>query len=518
MSKEGSTDDLFNKFVSGVPDEKVLDEMFTLRETKHADDAVDYEDIDELADDDLPMDSVPEGMFDGDAKEARLQEEANDEFDGFFDNDEDHNNIFNNLNEPNQLEEDGLDMGGIFEEDHEDRKRKLDSPDLKILKKQKLSRIVKKLEANLLAKKISYFFPNFKKDKPYNNYLLTIPNPLYYSSQRPPIAFKKRIKPLIPSKLSLDVEPDQRKEFKSRNFKKFKSGILDITPNDLDFIKELSATSKSFLKQIPFLSLDGINNDKFAEFDKNLVLSTTDWDDDAIINSKKKDKVTDNLIDYDYDDENIFSGQISSDKFNLDMNDPNLLFVPEKKNKTSKAFTPKDQNLLQLKFNISNDKQYEILKNNYNTKVRSQLSNLNIEHSIPALRLQTPYYKVRLNKNSSRAFHRPKFNVRSGAVITFSKLKLRKKKKDRNRSPQEIFAQTGDLTTADTGMIIGMEYAEEYPYILSNFGMGSKLINYYRKEKEDDNSRPKAPVGETHVLGVEDRSPFWNYGYVAKDQ
>ena len=45
--------------------------------------------------------------------------------------------------------------------------------------------------------------------------------------------------------------------------------------------------------------------------------------------------------------------------------------------------------------------------------------------------------------------------------------------------------------------------------------MGSKLINYYRKERPNDTSRPKAQIGETHILGVEDRSPFWNFGEVA---
>ncbi|CAL1192462.1 unnamed protein product [Candida parapsilosis] len=77
-----------------------------------------------------------------------------------------------------------------------------------------------------------------------------------------------------------------------------------------------------------------------------------------------------------------------------------------------------------------------------------------------------------------------------------------------------MFVKTTDLTVADTANIITMEYTEQYPPIVSNFGMGSKLINYYRKRSPDDTSRPKAQFGETHVLGVEDRSPFWNFGEV----
>ena len=161
---------------------------------------------------------------------------------------------------------------------------------------------------------------------------------------------------------------------------------------------------------------------------------------------------------------------------------------------------PSTDKLLELKFNISNDQEYELLRKNYNTKQRSQLSNLNIEHSVPALRLQTPYYKVKLSTDETRSFHRPVFNVRPGTLVSFSKLKLRKRKRQ-----GEIFAtdfsKTSDLTVADTGNIIALEYSEQYPPILSNFGMGSKLINYYRKERPNDTSRPKAQIGETHILG-----------------
>lgn len=337
-------------------------------------------------------------------------------------------------------------------------------------------------------------------------------------------------------KLSMEVEPDQKKAFKSKrgviNDASQKKGIVQITQADLDLIEDLERNGDTSVKVkvLPFISSDGIEYDKFAEFSKDLVLASTDWDDDAIIDAGDKDKMakpsrpgisTDKFVDddIDYDDENIFNGQVAPDKFELNMNDPNLLFVPDKKKTDtakSRAVIPTDKKQLQLKFNVSNDKQYEILRNNYNTKVRSQLSNLTIEHSVPALRLQTPYYKIRLSKEEARAYHRAKFQVRQGSLICFSKPKVRKKKKDKGKTQTEIFSKTSDLTAADTAPLIAMEYCEEYPNILSNFGMSSKVINYYRKEKEDDNLRPKAPIGETHVLGVEDRSPFWNFGHVAK--
>ena len=50
--------------------------------------------------------------------------------------------------------------------------------------------------------------------------------------------------------------------------------------------------------------------------------------------------------------------------------------------------------------------------------------------------------------------------------------------------------------------------------MMSNFGMGNRLINYYRKRDADDQERPKREIGETHVLMTQDKSPFANFGHV----
>ena len=41
----------------------------------------------------------------------------------------------------------------------------------------------------------------------------------------------------------------------------------------------------SFIKEIDYVKRDWTNCDKFDHYSKDLVLSTTDWDDDAIINA-----------------------------------------------------------------------------------------------------------------------------------------------------------------------------------------------------------------------------------------
>ena len=77
-----------------------------------------------------------------------------------------------------------------------------------------------------------------------------------------------------------------------------------------------------------------------------------------------------------------------------------------------------------------------------------------------------------------------------------------------------MLATTKDLSLMDNCNFILLEYSEEYPFVMSNFGMGSRLINYYRRKGPDDEARPKCEIGETQVLMSQDRSPFWNFGTV----
>jgi hypothetical protein len=102
----------------------------------------------------------------------------------------------------------------------------------------------------------------------------------------------------------------------------------------------------------------------------------------------------------------------------------------------------------------------------------------------------------------------------TGHEIRFDRIKTRKKKTYRGKDIQEIFATTKDISLSDGATFVLLEYSEEYPTVLSNFGMGSRLINYYRRKNPEDDSRPKYEVGETHVLTPQDRSPFWNFGTV----
>lgn len=379
---------------------------------------------------------------------------------------------------------------------------------------------------------LKVFFPSFKKGEILDFQELFPIVPLDFSYQRPPPVTK----PLLPKSIHFEVAYDQAEEFKMSakqrkeqiklNGKKAINSLPDvkvvkIEKSDIPKPADDKPQAKRYFKPI--------------EYDTDLVISTAEWNDDHIFEAseninilppKKRLKIENSVLDAWIDDDDmIFEGNLDLELINLklDMNDPNLIFmdrskslVPKSKHINSNAKIPTTQKQLELKYNVSNDKEYEILKTHYQAKVRATIGTLNIEHAPPALRLQSPFFKVVPTAKENRTYHRPKFGVKTNVKIHFSKPKTRKKKKDKGKEVSELFSNSNDLTLGDTAPFFLTEYSEEIPLSLNKFGMGSKIINYYRKRSEDDNTRPKLSVGETHILGVQDRSPFWNFGFVEK--
>jgi len=210
----------------------------------------------------------------------------------------------------------------------------------------------------------------------------------------------------------------------------------------------------------------------------------------------------------------------------LDLNDPHLLVDVQQPNLEDRRLrlganfkrggSGNLSKSLAQRFNISNDEAYDALKENHQNKVRALIGNITVEHSMPALKLQWPYYRVKLYTREARSYHRPslKFGKFINHVIYFSKPAQRKRKHMKGLSTQDIFKEAKDLSLADNSNAMLLEYSEEYPTVLSNFGMGNRIINYYRRKDADDASRPKNEIGETSVLMPEDRSPFAQFGTV----
>ncbi|KAI9834937.1 MAG: hypothetical protein M1819_002660 [Sarea resinae] len=214
----------------------------------------------------------------------------------------------------------------------------------------------------------------------------------------------------------------------------------------------------------------------------------------------------------------------------LDLNDPHLLIEileptsPIKKprrlggsfRRGANGALTKD---LTQRYNVSNDEAYDLLKENHQSRVRSTLGNLTVEHSLPAVRLQWPYYKVKLEVREARSFHRPLMSFQTmGSPVVFSFPRHRKRKHLKGKDAQSVFQTTKDLSLGDNSSVLLLEYSEEYPTMMSNFGMGSRLINYYRRKNLEEHGRPKIDIGETAVLLPQDKSPFSIFGNIEPGQ
>lgn len=209
----------------------------------------------------------------------------------------------------------------------------------------------------------------------------------------------------------------------------------------------------------------------------------------------------------------------------IDMNDPNILVeelrpdaaVHKPRHNVPRTREEVDVNLtrrLTQRYNISNDQAYDMLKQNHQNKIRSTLGNVTLEHALPALRLQWPYYKTELAKAEARSFHRPAMAFRPGQTSWFKNPAHVKRKHQKNKDAKTLYESTKSLSLADNSNVLLVEYSEEVPMVLSNFGMCNRFINYYRRKNPDDPTRPKAEIGETAVLLPQDKSPFSIFGHV----
>ncbi len=119
-----------------------------------------------------------------------------------------------------------------------------------------------------------------------------------------------------------------------------------------------------------------------------------------------------------------------------------------------------------------------------------------------------------MHKHQARSFHRPQIEFLQNENVAFDKTKFVKKKHLKGRDIHSVYSSAKDLSLGDNSSMLLLEYSEEHPIMISNFGMGSRLINYYRRKNMDDGSRPKLDVGETSVLVPQDKSPFSIFGHI----
>ena len=345
-----------------VPDDKLIDDIYAEKVTKHAADAIDYEDIDELADEELSEKETLHPTEDGpqplqpqylQLEEQDQQVVAENEFDNIFGGDD--LEVAENANQDSDLdaigdsaldsahglhdfsvsagfEDDGLHDMGLGFEDEEDyiqsatveKANKNKSSEEIAARTTKLRKVVQDLETSYKSRMLAKYFPQYRKDKMFNFNTIVLLEYKFYGYKRPAIARRSHQKSLLPLKLTLEMEPDQRKAFK---FKKgidsshfVIKGIRTVTAEDMDLIRDLQSKSDllSRIEMVPLLKQDGDESDKFSEFDKNLILATADWDDKNIISAGESDDELPRKLpqisekfepeEISYDDEDIFNG------------------------------------------------------------------------------------------------------------------------------------------------------------------------------------------------------------------
>lgn len=167
-------------------------------------------------------------------------------------------------------------------------------------------------------------------------------------------------------------------------------------------------------------------------------------------------------------------------------------------------------------FNLSNDHLYEHSRAQ-RFKIRQTFGAIEVFHSYPAKVLQMPYYKTTLDKNECRMWHRPPLQFPTGVWFSFNKLKSNpnasQKRNKMATDPAERFKTSKDLSLTEKGPFVLLEFSEEYPPIMSGYGMGTTIVNYYRKKDDKDDTVPKLDLGQPSILNVGDSEPFL-LGYV----
>lgn len=514
-------DDDFDKLLQGNNIDAIISADLSGKDKiEHADDALDFESEDELADEEE----------DNEESQSNAQSQKGDANEN-DDNDDWTNDFAKDLGILDGAEDDtGASANGdsAIMDDEEAEKRAEEA-------RKKFEKEEKEMELAQLQE----WYPGFEPHIVLKMNKMFGPESSQTQQQHP-----KNIMPLAVTRMRLEVEPEQKTLFlnddlaarraANNNFGLKKGRVEEITPASIQKIE--SEIGRKLAVRPPGCSnqerKDTREEQNPSSINEDLQLDVSNWED--VLNAGSSDSEStpapqtptdlvriermhfDNGEIYDSEfEEELLLGQVPTKRPKLDLNDAQMLFVEDKQKVQGKQNPINDlRSNFEQQLNISNDRAYDMLRANYQRKVRSTIGSLNIDHSMVALRLQSPFYRVQLTKPQMRAWQRQRFNIKPGTTMQFSSLKSRKKRKDKSKTAQEMFSTSADLTLGDNAPVFMVEYSEETPLVLNGFGMGSKLINYYRKKSEDDKYRPKLPLGETHVLDVQDRSAFWNFGFI----
>ncbi|KAM9781689.1 transcription initiation factor TFIID subunit 1 isoform 2-T2 [Syngnathus typhle] len=243
------------------------------------------------------------------------------------------------------------------------------------------------------------------------------------------------------------------------------------------------------------------------------------WEDNIIWDDQEMDHLlTPPVLTLDPNDENIIL-EIPDEKEASTSHSPSKENKKETAIKKSRILLGKtgvikdepQQNMSQPEvkdpWNLSNDEFYYPKQQG----LRGTFGGNIIQHSIPALELRQPFFPTHMGPMKLRQFHRSTLKKYSFGSLAQpgphpvqpllkhikKKAKMREQERQASGGGDMFFMRTPQDLTGKDGDLILAEYSEEYPPLIMQVGMATKIKNYYKRKPGKDPGAPDCKYGET---------------------
>lgn len=261
---------------------------------------------------------------------------------------------------------------------------------------------------------------------------------------------------------------------------------------------------------IPWFSIFPIDNEE-------LVYGR--WEDNIIWDDQNMDQLlSPPVLTLDPNDENIIL-EIPDEKEERTSHSPSKENKKESALKKSRILLGKtgvikeepQQNMSQPEvkdpWNLSNDEFYYPKQQG----LRGTFGGNIIQHSIPSVELRQPFFPTHMGPMKLRQFHRNALKKYSFGALSQpgphpvqpllkhikKKAKMREQERQASGGGDMFFMRTAQDLTGKDGDLILAEYSEEYPPLMLNVGMATKVKNYYKRKPGKDPGAPYCKYGET---------------------
>ncbi|XP_078067599.1 transcription initiation factor TFIID subunit 1 isoform X3 [Mustelus asterias] len=243
------------------------------------------------------------------------------------------------------------------------------------------------------------------------------------------------------------------------------------------------------------------------------------WEDNIIWDDQAMDKILEPpVLTLDPNDENIIL-EIPDEKEEMTSNSPSKENKKESSARKSRILLGKtgvikdepQQNMSQPEikdpWNLSNDEFYYPKQQG----LRGTFGGNIIQHSIPAVELRQPFFPTHMGPMKLRQSHRPTLKKYSFGALSQpgphsvypllkhikKKAKMREQERQASGGGEMFFMRTPQDLTGKDGDLILAEYSEEYPPLMMQVGMATKIKNYYKRKPGKDPGAPDCKYGET---------------------